>query len=93
MLLGDLRSVIQDSLAGMCHNLRVSTLCVLWKLRCKYVLENEVRYLVAFCQLLRDEVRMQLLAKGSLLIKDAKLLDQASYSTFIAVLVALRKRI
>jgi hypothetical protein len=30
--------------------------------------------------------------KRSLLIKDAKLLDSAAYSDFIAVLVALRKR-
>jgi hypothetical protein len=36
---------------------------------------------------------MQLLAKGVLLIKDAKLLDLASYSDHKAVLVALRKRI
>jgi hypothetical protein len=56
------------------------------------VFDNEVSSLVAFCQLWREEVRMQLLAKGSLLIKDAKLLDSAAYSDFIAVLVALRKR-
>jgi hypothetical protein len=35
---------------------------------------------------------MQLLAKGFLLIKDAKLLDSGAYSNFIVVLVALRKR-
>jgi hypothetical protein len=85
--------VIQDSLAGIWHCLRVSTLFVLWKLHCKYVFENEVSSLAAFCQLWRDEVHMQLLAKGALLIKDAKLLDHASYSDFIAVLVALRRRI
>jgi hypothetical protein len=36
---------------------------------------------------------MQLLAKGYLLIKDAKELDASPYSDFISVLVVLRKRI
>jgi hypothetical protein len=36
---------------------------------------------------------MQLLAKGALLIRDAKLLDPTTYSDFIAALVSLRKRI
>jgi hypothetical protein len=40
-----------------------------------------------------DEVRMQLLAKGFLLVKDAKLLEPDAYSDFISALVALRKRI
>jgi hypothetical protein len=35
---------------------------------------------------------MQLLAKGFLLIKDAKLLELNAYSDFIFSLVALRKR-
>jgi hypothetical protein len=36
---------------------------------------------------------MQLLAKGFLLTKDAKLLEPAAYLDFITVLVASRKRI
>jgi hypothetical protein len=40
-----------------------------------------------------DDVHMQPLTKGSLLIKDTKLLDHTSYLDFIDVLVALRKRI
>jgi hypothetical protein len=64
VLLGDSRSVIQDSLAGIWHCLRISALFVLWKLHCKYVFDNEVSSLVAFCQLWREEVHMQLLAKG-----------------------------
>ena len=46
-----------------------------------------------FYQLWHDEIRMQLLVKGALLIKDAKLLDPNSHSDFIVVLLALRKRI
>ena len=46
------------------------------------ITKNEVSYQVAFCQLWQDEV---LLTKEILLIKDAKLLDQTSYSDFIAV--------
>jgi len=36
---------------------------------------------------------MQLLAKGALLIKDAKLLDLTAYFDFTAALVSIRKRI
>jgi hypothetical protein len=36
---------------------------------------------------------MELLAKGASLIKDAKLLDHASYSNLIVFLVALRRKI
>jgi hypothetical protein len=36
---------------------------------------------------------MQLLVKGALLNRDAKLLDLTAYSDFIAVLVSLQKRI
>jgi len=91
MLLGDSRSVIRDSLADVWHCLRVSVLIVLSKLQCKYVFENGVSSLDAFCQLWIEEVHIQLLEKGTLLIKDTKLLNYATYSDFIAVLVALRK--
>jgi hypothetical protein len=40
-----------------------------------------------------DEVCTQLLAKGFLLIKDAKSLDAVAYSDFLSTLVAHRKRI
>jgi len=56
------------------------------------VFENEISSLVAFCQLWREEVHMQLLGKGFLLFKDAKQLVSGTYSYFIVVLVALRKR-
>lgn len=36
---------------------------------------------------------MQLLVKGYMLIKDAKELDDSTYSDFFSALVALRKRI
>jgi hypothetical protein len=36
---------------------------------------------------------MQLLAKGPLLIRDAKLLDPSTYFDFLVVLVSLRKRL
>lgn len=68
----DSKSVIRDSLAGIQHCLRISTLFTLWKLHYKYVFDNEVNSLVAFCQLWREEVHMQPLAKGSLLIKNSK---------------------
>jgi hypothetical protein len=42
ILFGDSRSVIQDSLAGIWHCLRVSALYILWKLHCKFVFDNEV---------------------------------------------------
>jgi hypothetical protein len=54
--------------------------------------DNEVSYLVAFRQLWREEVRMKLLAKGSLLIKDVKLLYSTASFDFIAALVFLKKR-
>lgn len=92
-MLGDSRSVILDSLVGIWHCLRVSSLYALWKLRCKYFFENEVSSQTTFFKLWQDEIRMQLLAKGALLIRDAKLLDQASYSKIIIALVALRKRL
>jgi len=86
-------------ISNFCHKTIPTSLvslvlgCNIKKLCCKYVFENEVSSQAAFCQLRWDEVRMQLLAKGVLLIKDAKLLDLASYSDHKAVLVALRKRI
>jgi hypothetical protein len=91
-LLGDSKPVIQDSLAGIWHCVRVLALFVLWKLHCKNVFENEVIFSVVFHQLWKEEVCMQLLAKGSFLIKDAKLSDYATYSDFIVVLVVSRKR-
>jgi hypothetical protein len=85
--------MIRDSLAGIWHCLRVSALYIIWKLCCKFVFYNEVSSQSIFCQLWQDEVRMQLLAKGALLIRDAKLLDPITYSDFIAALVSLQKRI
>lgn len=59
---------------------------------CKYVFENKVTSLLVYCHMWREEVHMQQLAKGLMLIKDAKLLDPAAYLDFISVLVALRKK-
>ena len=47
----------------------------------------------AFCHMQRVDVCMQLLAKGFLLIKNAKLLEPGAYLNFISVLAALRKRL
>jgi hypothetical protein len=55
------------------------------------VFENKVSSLTAFCQLSKDNVSMQLLAKGSLLIKDAKQLNSGAYSDFIAVFSCLKE--
>jgi hypothetical protein len=38
---------------------------------------------LVFCQLLLVKVLMQLLSKGALMIRDAKLLDIAYYSNFL----------
>jgi len=90
--LGDCKSIVLDSLSGIWHCLRISALFVLCKLRSKYAFENKVRSFVTFCHMWREEVRMQLLAKGFLLIKHAKLLDSGGYFEFIVVIVSIRKR-
>jgi hypothetical protein len=69
--------------------MRISTFFVHWKIRCKCVFENEDSSLSTFCHMWRDEVCIQLLAKGC----DAKLLELDAYSDFISALIALRKRI
>jgi hypothetical protein len=51
--------------------------------------ENKVNSFSVFCHMSRDEICMQLLAKGFLLIKDAKLLELDAYPKFISPLVAL----
>lgn len=83
--------MIRDSLAGILHYLKISTLFVLCKLRCKYVFDNVVSSFISFCQLKREEVCMHLMDKASVLIRDAKLLDYVAYSDSIAVLVTLNK--
>lgn len=40
-----------------------------------------------------EEVCIQLLTKGALLVKDAKRLDPSSYYHFIVILLALRRRL
>jgi hypothetical protein len=64
----------------------------LWRLRYKYVFEDEVSSLFSFCHMWGEKVCMQLLARGFLLIKGAKLLESSAYSDFIPVLVTLKKR-
>jgi hypothetical protein len=64
VLLGDSNSVIPSSLSGIWHCVRISSLFVLGKLRCKYIFENEVSSLSAFCPLWKEEISMQLLEKG-----------------------------
>jgi hypothetical protein len=71
-LLGEARSMIQYSLAGIYHCLRVATLFVRWKIHCRYMFENEVSLVSFFYGIWREEVPMQLLAKCALLVKDAK---------------------
>jgi hypothetical protein len=80
-------------LAGIGHCLRIFSLYILQKIHCKFVFDNEVSSQTSFCQSWRDEVCMQLLAKGALLIRDVQLLDPTAYSDFIVVLVTLRNRI
>lgn len=92
MLLGDSGSVVYSSLSSIWHCLISSALFVHWKLRCKYVFENEVISLSAFCLLWREEIHMQLLAKCFLLIKDAQLLGFGAHSDYIVAHVALSKR-
>jgi hypothetical protein len=84
--------VVHFSLSGIWYCLRIFVLLVLWKLRCKYVFENEVSSLFAFCLLWREVVHMQLLVKGFFFMKDDKMLGSGAYSDFITVLVVLRKR-
>jgi hypothetical protein len=47
MLLGVSRSVIQDSLIGICNCLRIFALFVLCELHCKIMFDNEIGALVA----------------------------------------------
>lgn len=47
----------------------------------------------AFCSLWRDEIRHQLLAKGTILIKVAQSLDQPTNFDFLSALVMLHKRL
>jgi hypothetical protein len=72
---------------------RISTLFVLWKLRCKVVFDHKVISLSSFYSIWKYKVGHQLLAKGALLINDAQSLDLAMYTNFISALVALRKRL
>lgn len=65
----------------------------IWKLQCKYVFSDEVSFVQNKFHSWREEVCMQLSAKGYLLIKDTKEFSAVPYSEFIAALVALRKRI
>ena len=46
-----------------------------------------------FIALQKDDVHHQMLAKGALLIKDAKRLAPTIYSDFISALVSLEKRL
>lgn len=92
-LLGDCSYLVHSSFIGIWHYLRISTLFSLWKISCRFLFNNEVSYLSAFCTMWRDEVCMQWLIKGFFLIKDAKYLDAVAYSDLISTLVALRKRI
>jgi len=81
-LFGDGYFVVRESLTGLWHCLQIFVLFMLWKLRCKYVFDQESSYVYAFFALWRDEVCHQLLAKGALLMKDAKKLDPIVYSDF-----------
>ena len=47
----------------------------------------------SFYELWREEGRMHMLAKGTLLVKDVKKLDPSFYSNFIVILMELRKRL
>ena len=49
--------------------------------------------MTSFSNLWKEEVCMQLLSKGSQLIKDAKVLDPVAYSEFIVLLLSSRKNI
>jgi hypothetical protein len=66
--------------------------CSLWKIRCKFVFEQEISSLSVFCAMWCDEVHHPLLAKGALLIKDVQALDSVGYSNFISALLVLWKR-
>lgn len=92
-LLGDPRSMLQDSLASIWYCLRVVSLFLLCKLHCRYVFENEVNSVSAFYHIWGKEVCMKLLTKGALFVNDAKHLDPSSYFDFIIFLVAIRKRL
>jgi len=85
--------LVHDSFSGLWHCLQISVLFVLWKLRCKFVFDQEISSLSAFVSLCKNEVCHQLFAKGSLLIKDTKSLDPTEYSDFVAALVILRNRL
>jgi hypothetical protein len=93
ILFGDSSSLVCSLFIGIWHCMRILTLFVRWKIHCKHVFENEVSSLLAFCHMWRDEVCMQLLAKGFLLIKDVNQLEPHACLNFINALVALRKRI
>jgi hypothetical protein len=73
--------------------LQILALFVLWKIRCKYIFDHEVSLFSNFCSMWRDEVHHWLLAKGTMLIKDAQYLDPIEYFDFISTLVGLRKRL
>jgi hypothetical protein len=54
VLLGNSEAVVHSSLSGIWHCLRKFSLFVLWKLWCKYIFENEVSSLSAFCFIWRE---------------------------------------
>jgi len=59
----------------------------------RYIFESKVSYVSTFCGLWKDEVRMQLLEKGNMLINDAKQLAPTYYYYFIPILAYVRRRL
>ena len=92
-LLGDGYSLVHDPFVGLWHCLWIPALFVIQKLRFKYVFDQELSSMSDFIALWKDEVCQQLLAKGALLIKDAKRLVLALYFDFVSALVSLKKRL
>ena len=90
-LVGDLRSLVLSRFVGTWNCIHITAL--LQSGRCKYVFSDGVCSIQSFCHYWQEEVCMQLSARGYILIKDAKELDNLAYREFIAALVALRKRI
>ena len=88
--LGDSTLLVFYSLCGVWHYLILAFLFIIWKIRCNYVLENETTLEPEFRNPWKEEVHMQLVAKGSQLIKNAKSFDPIPYSEFIVILLSLR---
>lgn len=92
-LFGDGHFLVHEAFSGLWHFLFITVLFLLWKLRCKFLSDQEIGSLFSFIFLWKDEVHHQLLEKRAKLFRDAHSFDPIGYFYFIFSLVILKKKL